>query len=86
VGYRVFYLAIHNAGLPVLIEDADEILARYDATDYIGVVPHNTTPKYCEDLFPTKYGRVIDFTHVYEDEDAWIDQIEWLPENEAKLM
>ena len=81
-----FYLAIHNAGLPVLIEDAEEILARYDATDYIGVVPHNTTPRYCENMFPQRYGRVIDFTHVYEEEDDWIDQIEWIPEKPATLI
>ena len=70
-----FYLAIHDAGLPVIISTAEEILARYEGTDYIGIVPHSETPKYCESMFPAKYGRVIDFTHVYEDEDEWFGQI-----------
>ncbi len=81
-----FYLAIHDAGLPVIIDDADEIIARFDATDYIGVVPHYVIPKYCEGMFPAKYGRVIDFTHVFEDEDEWFEQIEWIPEDEAGVV
>ena len=81
-----FYLAIHDAGLPVIISTAEEILARYEGTDYIGIVPHSETPKYCESMFPAKYGRVIDFTHVYKDEDEWFGQIEWIPEEEARLI
>jgi len=81
-----FYLAIHDAGLPIVIKDAEEILARYDATDYVGIVPHYVIPKYCEGMFPAKYGRVIDFMHVYEEEmGEYGDQIEWLPEEEAAL-
>jgi hypothetical protein len=37
-------------------------------------------------MFPAKYGPVIDFTHVYEDEDEWFGQIEWIPEEEAFLV
>lgn len=70
----------------VLISSAEEILARYEGTDYIGIVPHSETPKYCESMFPAKYGRVIDFTHVYEDEDEWFGQIEWIPEEESRLI
>ena len=81
-----FYLAIHDAGLPVIISTAEEILARYEGTDYIGIVQHSETPKYCESMFPAKYGRVIDFTHVYKDEDEWFGQIEWIPEKEAELV
>ena len=63
-----FYLALHDAGLPVLISDAEEILARFDASDYIGIVPHAVTPKYCESMFPEQYGKVIDFMHVYQED------------------
>ena len=44
-------------------------------------------PKYCEGMFPSSYGRVIDFMHVY-DEDMKVlgDAIEWLPVAEEKLL
>lgn len=75
-----FYTAISSAGLPVILSDADEILARFEATDYVGIVPHSTIPKYCESMFPEQYGKVIDFMHVYdEDIEAFGDEIEWLP-------
>ena len=81
-----FYLALHDAGLPVLISDAEEILARFDASDYIGIVPHAVIPKYCENMFPKEYGRVIDFMHVYkEDLVKYKDDIIWLPEEPAEL-
>ena len=81
-----FYMALHDAGLPVLISDAEEILARFDASDYIGIVPHAVTPKYCESMFPEQYGKVIDFMHVYqEDLEKYKKDIIWLPEDPAEL-
>lgn len=67
--------------------DAEEILARFDASDYIGIVPHAVTPKYCESMFPEQYGKVIDFMHVYqEDLEKYKKDIIWLPEDPANLM
>ena len=80
-----FYLALSAAGLPVVIRDAEQLLARFDGTDWIGVVPHHVFTRYCEGLFPDKYGAIIDFTHAYRGEDAWFDRIVWLPEEEAAL-
>ena len=81
-----FYMAISDAGLPVVLRDADEILSRFKASDYIGIVPHSVIPKYCEGMFPAKYGKVIDFMHVYDEDIAlYGDQIEWLPLEEARL-
>ena len=81
-----FYTALSAAGLPVVLDDAEEILARFDGSDYVGIVPHHVIPKYCEGMFPEKYGRVIDFMHVYdEDMVKYGDDIEWLPEDEAEL-
>ncbi len=80
------YLALSAAGLPVILSDAVEILARFLATDYIGIVPHAMIPKYCEGMFPKRFGRVIDFMHVYEEElEAYGDKIEWLPVQSAAL-
>lgn len=81
-----FYVALSKAGLPVILHDADAILARIEGTDYIGIVPHHVIPKYCEDMFPEKYGRVIDFMRVYDEEyEEFGDAIEWLPMEEAEL-
>jgi len=42
---------------------------------------------YCEELFPDYYGHVIDFIHVYdEDMKQFGTAIEWLPEEEARLI
>lgn len=80
-----FYLALSSAGLPVIVMDAEEMVARFDGSDYVGVVPHHVATRYCSELFPKKYGDIIDFTHVYKNEDDWIDKITWLPEDPALL-
>ena len=82
-----FFVSLREAGLPVVLRDASEIMARYEGTDFIGIVPHRTIPKYCESMFPEKYGNVIDFMHVYSDEyDVLKQYIEWLPEEKAELI
>lgn len=81
-----FYVALSQAGLPVVLSDAEEIMARFEGSGYIGIVPHDVATRYCESMFPEKYGRVIDFIHVYQDElDIFGDVIEWLPEEEARI-
>jgi hypothetical protein len=80
-----FYLALSAAGLPVVIRDAEQLLARLDGTDWVGVVPHHVFPRYCEGLFPDEYGKIIDFAHVFKGEDAWFDRVVWLPEKEAAM-
>ncbi len=82
-----FYVALSKAGLPVVLNDADEILARFEGTDYVGIVPHSMVPKYCESMFPADYGRVIDYYHVYdEDMELYGDEIEWLPVKSSILL
>ena len=78
-----FYVAIHEAGYPVILADADAILARLQGKDWIGIVPHSMIPAYCESMFPTSYGVILDFMHVYKEEDLWFDKIQWLPIEEA---
>ena len=82
-----FYTALSTAGLPVILSDAEDIMTRFDGTGYVGIVPHSVPTRYCEDLFPEKYGDIIDFIHVYGDEmEKFGDAVEWLPEEEAKLI
>ena len=81
-----FYTALSAAGLPVLLSDAEDIMTRFDGTGYVGIVPHSVPTRYCEELFPEKYGDIIDFMHVYREEmEKFGDAIEWLPEEEAML-
>ena len=82
-----FYVALKQVGLPAVLRDACAILARFKGEDLVGVVPRDVTPVYCESMFPKSYGTILDFMHVYdEDMAAFGDKIEWLPENEAKLI
>ncbi|MBP5452603.1 MAG: hypothetical protein J6Y16_10245 [Treponema sp.] len=81
-----FYTALSKAGLPVILDDAAEILSRFDGSDYMGIVPHSVIPKYCEEMFPKEFGRVIDFIHVYDEEmEKFGKEIIWIPEDEACL-
>ena len=82
-----FFVAIREEGYPVMLEDAEGILARFEGTDLIGIVPHNCATRYCESRFPAKYGTILDFMHVDdEDMENYGDQIEWLPEEPAALL
>ena len=82
-----FYVALKRAGLPVVLRDANAILARFRGKDLVGVVPRNVVPVYCEGMFPKRFGTILDFMHVYdEDMASFGDNIEWLPENEARLI
>ena len=81
-----FFVALRDAGWPVYLYDSDEILARYEGTDYVGIVPHRIIPKYCEGMFPKEeYGRVIDFMHVYDEDKELLQYVTWLPEEPAEL-
>ena len=82
-----FYVALREAGYPVILEDAEEIVARFRGTDYVGIVPHGDSTKYCESKFPKKYGSVIDAIHVEDEDMAKIGtKIEWLPPPKASLI
>ncbi len=73
-----FYVAIKEAGYPIVIDDGDAMLARLRATDYVGIVPHLVPTRYCESLFDEKYGTILDFMHVYDEDLAKFgDKIEW---------
>lgn len=59
-----FYLALSDAGLPVIITDADKLVASFTGSDYIGIVPHHVVTRYCGELFPKEYEDIFDFSHV----------------------
>ena len=43
----MFFLALTKAGYPVSISGADAMLARFEADDCIGIVPHDHPTRYC---------------------------------------
>ena len=50
------------------------------------MVPRDVIPVYREGMFPERFGTILDFMHVYdEDMASFGDKIEWLPESGAKL-
>jgi len=81
-----FYVAIHDAGYPVYLMDGEDMLRRFRGDVNVGIVPHDVFPRYCEGMFPKRFGRIMDFIHVdEEDVEKLGDAIEWLPEHQVEL-
>ena len=79
-----FFLALHRAGLPVTIMDADILKERLAGTEKIGVVPEGVFPDYCQGLFPGE--KVIDFMNLpYEDREEFAKRCVWQPLNQVRL-
>lgn len=79
-----FFLALHRAGLPVTILDADILKERLAGTEKIGVVPEGVFPAYCEPLFPGE--KIIDFINLpREDRGEFAKRCEWQPLNQVRL-
>ena len=81
-----FYVSLHDAGHPVIFYDGEEILRRFKGEDLMGIVPHNVFPVCCDCMFPRRFGRILDFIHVdEEDVEKLGDAIEWLPEHQVEF-
>ena len=73
-----FYIAIYRKGYPVTINDKDELLARINETEKIGIVPTGVFPRYCESYFPEE--TVIAFMNLpYDHRDEVIEKTSWYP-------
>ena len=81
-----FYNALSEAGYPVIVSEGCELVDSFDGADYIGIVPHMMTSRYCAEIIPEEYGEVIDFEYVEKGRDRWFDRIIWLPEAPAELL
>lgn len=79
-----FFLALHRAGLPVTIMDADILKERLAGTEKIGVAPQGIFPAYCEYLFRGE--KIIDFINLpYEDRAEFAKRCVWQPLNQIRL-
>ena len=54
-----FFLAIHDAGVPVVIHEAELLKNRLRGLEKVGVVPFGVTPAYCQSWFPNEHIEVF---------------------------
>ncbi|MBR6021482.1 MAG: hypothetical protein IK066_03575 [Kiritimatiellae bacterium] len=81
-----FFLALRRLDLPVVLDDAPTILARFRGTDRIGIVPDGIFPRYCESWFPGE--PIADFMNLPTeppDRDAILPHVRWLPLETLRL-
>lgn len=79
-----FFLALHRAGLPATIMDADILKERLAGTEKIGVAPQGIFPAYCEYLFRGE--KIIDFINLpHEDRAEFAKRCVWQPLNQVRL-
>ena len=53
-------VALSEKGIPINLLQKEEVLRMIRGEDFIGIVPHNVTPKYCHGSFPEE-DHIIDF-------------------------
>lgn len=76
-----FYLALHRAGMPVVIYEGKDLATRLTGEDKIGIVPRGITPRYCESYFPNE--KILDFMNLPDEKrDEFVRKCVWreLPE------
>ena len=74
-----FFLALREAGLPVMLLHGDQIADALAGKDYVGIVPEGFVPNYCSSLFPGK--NLLDYVRLSDLKmDGHDDCVLWLPE------
>ena len=73
-----FFLALHRAGVPVCIQNAEELKARLTGAEPIGIVPEGVFPAYCHARFPGE--GIVDFMNLpRERQDELTKYCRWQP-------
>ncbi len=75
------YLTFKKHNIPLEIYSVDTIKNSLEGTDYIGIVPREIMPIYCEGYF--KEYNPVEFTHLKD--DKMLDYVKWEPLEEIKL-
>lgn len=79
-----FFLALHRAGVPVYLADANALADRLSETELIGIVPEDVIPAYCDSYFPGQ--DIIAFMNLpYEDREKFVPFCTWQPIPEVRL-
>lgn len=73
-----FFLALHRAGVPVCIRNAEKLKARLTGAESIGIVPEGVFPAYCHARFPGE--DIVDFMNLpREHQDELAKYCRWQP-------
>ena len=75
------YLIFKKYNIPIEIYNIDAIKRSLEGIDYIGIVPQEITPYYCEGYF--KVSHPVEFTHM--EDDKILNYIKWEPLEEIEL-
>ena len=79
-----FFLALHRAGLPVVISQAELLKSRLLGMEKVGIVPVGVWPAYCQSRFPNE--DVEAFINLpREDEEKMIPRCVWQPLTQIEL-
>ena len=80
-----FYLALHHAGMPVVIDEGNLLADRIRGDDKIGIVPKGVTPCYCSSYFPGE--EILDFMNLpFEKRAALAAKCVWRDEPEITIL
>ena len=78
------YLALHRAGWPVYLHEADILSDRVQEKERIGIVPEGVFPAYCSSYFPDE--NIIDFENLpLKHRDELASKCTWQPLKEIAL-
>jgi hypothetical protein len=80
-------IALYENKIPFELSDSAQIVDMISGNDFIGIVPENIVPRYCQHLFPQK-DRIIDFMNLNfekECESKIIEKIQWYPLDKIEL-
>lgn len=73
-----FFLALHRAGIPACIRNAQELKARLTGEERIGIVPEGVISAYCHSWFPGE--NIFDFINLpYERREVLAEYCQWQP-------
>jgi hypothetical protein len=80
-----FYLALHRAGMPVIIDEGNRLADRITGKDIIGIVPQGVFPRYCSHYFPGE--QILDFMNLPEEKhDEFAAKCVWRDEPEISII
>ena len=79
------FLALRAAGLPVRLHEGNEMQARLEETDMIGIVPEGRTTRYVYSIMEYNF---LDAVHLYDGDkpEQVAKKAIWQPEIECKLL
>ena len=79
-----FYLALHRAGMPVVIYEGKALATRLIGEEKIGIVPRGIFPRYCESYFPGE--KILDFMNLPDKkQDEFAQKCIWQKLPEVRL-